>query len=440
MSNEYKPTYVDNTDNSISIMESTDTISFCKTGTKINTLSAKNVTHKKSGEDLNLCAFDGSNFNPIITINNNNQDCRIMTNLNVAGNVNIIGNGIINTSLGIGTTSLNNGFTSSNVHTNSILDINGQTTIRGHILPSINEQFDLGNAEYKIRHLFLSDNSLWIGNEHKIDISNGKMKFKKIKKASDFIPTGLTNNGALQTAISNHTSNQGVSRENYTINDWNIIAKEVGVSNLNQVFKSDNSNNWAEDKEEGAGAVPIGGIIMWSGIAVPPGWALCDGNNGTPDLKGKFIVGTGGTYTIGNTGGADTVTLSEAQMPRHNHNIGVDDNTHSHTGSTNNSGSHSHSGSTTTEGNHSHTMYGSSETWPVGHGSRTGPRYQAVNTNTAGSHSHSFTTSSSGNHGHTLSINGDTHSHSVSETLKGGSLAHENRPPYYALAYIIRIQ
>ena len=97
MSNEYKPTYVDNTDNSISIMESTDTISFCKTGTKINTLSAKNVAHKKTGEDLNLCAYDGSSFNPVITINNNHSDCRIMTNLNVTGNVNINNNLIIPT-------------------------------------------------------------------------------------------------------------------------------------------------------------------------------------------------------------------------------------------------------------------------------------------------------------------------------------------------------
>ena len=86
----YKPTYVDNTDNSISIMESTDTISFCKTGTKINTLSAKNVAHKKTGEDLNLCAYDGSSFNPVLTINNQHNDCRIMTNLNVSGNVNVL--------------------------------------------------------------------------------------------------------------------------------------------------------------------------------------------------------------------------------------------------------------------------------------------------------------------------------------------------------------
>ena len=93
----YKPTYVDNTDNSISIMESTDTISFCKTGTKINTLSAKNVAHKKTGEDLNLCAYDGSSFNPVLTINNQHNDCRIMTNLNVSGNVNVLNGGTIKT-------------------------------------------------------------------------------------------------------------------------------------------------------------------------------------------------------------------------------------------------------------------------------------------------------------------------------------------------------
>ena len=99
----YKPTYVDNADNSISIMESTDTISFCKTGTKINTLSAKNVAHKKTGEDLNLCAYDGSSFNPVITINNNNQDCRIMTNLNISGNLNITGGGTVTADVLIGT-------------------------------------------------------------------------------------------------------------------------------------------------------------------------------------------------------------------------------------------------------------------------------------------------------------------------------------------------
>jgi len=52
-------------------------------------------------------------------------------------------------------------------------------------------------------------------------------------------------------------------------------------------------------------AVPSGGIIMWSGSisAVPSGYYLCDGSNGTPNLKDSFVVGAGNTYSVGNTGG-----------------------------------------------------------------------------------------------------------------------------------------
>lgn len=59
-----------------------------------------------------------------------------------------------------------------------------------HIIPSANAQYDLGNAEYKIRHLFLSDNSLWIGDDHKIDIhQEGKIRFRKRSKTD--LPAGL---------------------------------------------------------------------------------------------------------------------------------------------------------------------------------------------------------------------------------------------------------
>ena len=54
------------------------------------------------------------------------------------------------------------------------LDVNGGIQIGGHILPSSNAQYDIGSAEYKIRHLFLSDNSLWIGDQHKVSIADGK--------------------------------------------------------------------------------------------------------------------------------------------------------------------------------------------------------------------------------------------------------------------------
>jgi len=46
--------------------------------------------------------------------------------------------------------------------------------------------------------------------------------------------------------------------------------------------------------------------MLWYGaiVNIPPGWALCDGNNGTPDLRDRFIVGAGNSYAVGATGGA----------------------------------------------------------------------------------------------------------------------------------------
>ena len=69
--------------------------------------------------------------------------------------------------------------------------------------------------------------------------------------------------------------------------------------------------------------VPQGTIIPWYGNLnnIPDGFALCNGQNGTPDLRDKFLVGAGSGYNLGNTGGTNTVTLTVAQMPSHNHNI-----------------------------------------------------------------------------------------------------------------------
>lgn len=67
--------------------------------------------------------------------------------------------------------------------------------------------------------------------------------------------------------------------------------------------------------------VPAGGIIIWSGTsdAVPDGWALCDGTNNTPDLRGRFVLGESATHSTGETGGIEEVTLTIEQMPQHQH-------------------------------------------------------------------------------------------------------------------------
>jgi hypothetical protein len=83
-----------------------------------------------------------------------------------------------------------------------------------------------------------------------------------------------------------------------------------------------------------ANVIPTGVIVMWSGsiATIPSGWALCNGSNGTPNLRDRFIVGAGTSYNPGNTGGATThshpVTvnahnLTLNQMPQHFHSLAM---------------------------------------------------------------------------------------------------------------------
>ena len=70
--------------------------------------------------------------------------------------------------------------------------------------------------------------------------------------------------------------------------------------------------------------VPTGVIVMWSGTTsnIPSGWVLCDGQNSTPDLRDRFIVGAGSTYNAAATGGSTSTgshTLTVAELPAHSH-------------------------------------------------------------------------------------------------------------------------
>ena len=129
---------------------------------------------------------------------------------------------------------------------------------------------------------------------------------------------------------------------------------------------------------------------------IPRGWYICDGTNGTPDLRGMFIVGydpRDSEYNqVGKKGGLKSVTLTENQMPNHSHN-----------------------GTTTVDGEHTHRYVYTY--WNGGDSFRRG---------SDGNGSYKGTTDPSG-----------AHSHSFSTNSVGGNQGHENRPPFYTMIKIM---
>ena len=207
---------------------------------------------------------------------------------------------------------------------------------------------------------------------------------------------------------------------NATVGNSGIHYGNVGIGIPVPTEKLD-VNGWTKSTGFiGHGTTPLGGIIMWSGRTAPSGWALCNGGtvNGykTPNLKGRFVVGydnsvvdynnPGDLSTKGagpsDAGGAEWVTLSEAQMPRHTHK-----------GNTNSDGAHSHS----------FRSY-------IGNFTYGGPWTEGTTKNLGKGQ---FITTTD------VLTNGSNHRHAFTTDPTGFGRAHENRPPYYTLAYIMRV-
>ena len=89
----------------------------------------------------------------------------------------------------------------SNVIIQNDLSVGGITTFSGHMIPSATDAFDIGSVDNAVRDLFISDNSLWVGDTTKISFTNGKMKFRKRKR--NIVPAAILNAG-LSKGHANH--------------------------------------------------------------------------------------------------------------------------------------------------------------------------------------------------------------------------------------------
>jgi hypothetical protein len=169
-----------------------------------------------------------------------------------------------------------------------------------------------------------------------------------------------------------------------------------------------------------ANGVPSGCILIWSGAttSIPTGWVLCNGSNGTPDLRDRFVIGAGSNYAVGATGGSkDAIVVS-----------------HTHTANTTNI-DHTHYFSANTGGqsaDHVHSSQGNGA--PNGGGA--GSAY------TTGGNTPYQTTGTSNDHFHGISNDtqlmnyNQTHTHTINSAGVSGTNA--NMPPYYALAFIMK--
>ena len=185
----------------------------------------------------------------------------------------------------------------------------------------------------------------------------------------------------------------------------------------------------SSEAREGLGFVPKRGIIMWNDQTIPPGWRICNGTGGTPNLVGRFVMGAGASASLGENGGASEVVIEEKHMASHRHtideaNLGNHDHDASSSG-----GSHGHGITTTISGAHHNTN----------------PKRPQWNHNSLGSwgdrHINRYSTDNSTSHAHTINVlEAGLGSHGHTMTSEGGDAPLENLPPYYVLYYIQRVE
>ncbi len=230
----------------------------------------------------------------------------------------------------------------------------------------------------------------------------------------------------------------------YTLTNGTTADANAVMADLNFIVSQVNANVTTAIAAAVLAALPVGIIAEWSGsvASIPAPWQLCDGTNGTPDKRDTFQVGAGGAYAVGATGGSITQTITVAghvltvpELPAHNH--GVNDPAHTHGV---NDPTHAHGLNDPT---HVHTIQGVS-------GSQNGVTNNLGGAGTVTRGPTQFSTDAAST-GMTMNaaatgITNQNAATGITTQNAGGGAAHahtatgsDNRPPYYASAFIMKM-
>ncbi len=204
-----------------------------------------------------LTVFGDVSLNDNVDISNHltvlNGDVSFNNNIKIGNHLTVFGDVSLNDNVDIS----NHLTVLGGVSLNSKVDISGNLNVDGsiflknnlllgsHIIPNINATYDIGSAEYKIRHLFLSSNSLWIGDENKINISNGNFEFKqRLKEEVPNIIKNLNDYSLNELLVLSDVSNISDIKIQDYINYASIKGENYNVDNI---FNTDISNNWKKN-------------------------------------------------------------------------------------------------------------------------------------------------------------------------------------------------
>lgn len=240
-------------------------------------------------------------------------------------------------------------------------------------------------------------------------------------------PSPVTADNSTRLATTAWVRSQGYAAglSGITVQDEGVTqATPAGVTTMNfvgtGVTVTGAGSSVSVNISAGAGSIPAGVITMWFGnsASVPIGWAICDGTNGTPDLRDRFVLGAGATYSNGATGGASSYTTAASGDHSHGGQVGdtaltvnqLPAHTHRYWAGANSANIGSGSGKTIEWG-----LLGSYQT-NVGFGNVNSGNQFIENTGNGETHSHSISASG-------------THTHTVSGVL----------PPFHALFYIMKL-